>query len=93
MMTSQTRWIFDKERLVALREARGATQEEFAKELGITKQQLSVWERGKFWPGRKRWLNICATFGVRPEYFLRQTTYHDDIGGRNKRCVKDEVPA
>lgn len=76
MMTTQ--WQFDNERLVALRESLNNTQEEFASKMGIKKQQLCVWEKGHLWPGLRSLLKICSVFGVRPEFFLRQSDYHDD---------------
>ncbi|NJE43376.1 helix-turn-helix transcriptional regulator [Thermococcus sp. GR6] len=53
-----------KNRLRELREAKGLTQEELAKALGVTRQTIIAIEKGKYDPSLKLAFKIARFFGV-----------------------------
>ncbi len=53
-----------------LRTKHGLSQEEFAIRLGVVRQTVSRWERGTAEPGLGDIKNMCALFGVTPDYFF-----------------------
>ncbi|ACJ16839.1 Hypothetical transcription regulator [Thermococcus onnurineus NA1] len=53
-----------KNRVRELREARGLTQEELAKALGVTRQTIIAIEKGKYDPSLKLAFKIARFFGV-----------------------------
>ncbi len=63
-------WIFNRDRLAALRELNGLSQEQFAARLGTPKQQVSRWEVGKYKPSLDSLLKISNLFNVSPSYFF-----------------------
>ena len=52
-----------KNRLRELREARGLTQEELARALGVTRQTIIAIEKGKYDPSLKLAFKIARFFG------------------------------
>ncbi len=66
-------WTFNRERLVALRESKGMTQEEFATNLGTIKQHISLWETGKSFPSVFSILKICNKYDVDIKYFFAKS--------------------
>ncbi|NJE08045.1 transcriptional regulator [Thermococcus sp. M39] len=56
-----------KNHLRELREARGLTQEELAKILGVTRQTIIAIEKGKYDPSLKLAFKIARFFGVKIE--------------------------
>jgi len=63
-------WSFNRERLVALRESKGMTQEQFAASLGTIKQHISLWETGKSVPSLLSLIKICNQYDVDIRYFF-----------------------
>ncbi|KUH33464.1 XRE family transcriptional regulator [Thermococcus celericrescens] len=56
-----------KNRLRELREARGLTQEELAKALGVTRQTIIAIEKGRYDPSLRLAFRIAHFFGVKIE--------------------------
>jgi len=56
-----------KNRLRELREARGLTQEELAKALGVTRQTIIAIEKGKYDPSLRLAFKIARFFGAKIE--------------------------
>ena len=56
-----------KNRLRELREARGLTQEELAKALGVTRQTIIAIEKGKYDPSLRLAFKIARFFNVKIE--------------------------
>jgi len=56
-----------KNHLRELREAKGLTQEELAKALGVTRQTIIAIEKGKYDPSLKLAFKIARFFGVKIE--------------------------
>ena len=56
-----------KNRLRELREAKGLTQEELAKALGVTRQTIIAIEKGKYDPSLRLAFKIARFFGVKIE--------------------------
>ena len=56
-----------KNRLRELREARGLTQEELAKALGVTRQTIIAIEKGRYDPSLRLAFKIARFFGVKIE--------------------------
>ena len=53
-----------KEKLVELRRQKGLTQDELARELGITRQAVSKWERGVIAPATVNLVALGRLYGV-----------------------------
>lgn len=66
-------WTFNRERLVALRESKGMTQDEFAASLGTIKQHISLWETGKTTPSLISLIKICNLYDVDVKYFFAKS--------------------
>ena len=70
------------ERIRQLREARGMTQVELARQLSVTKQSVSNWENNNIMPSIDMLIRISKTFSVSADYLLglenRQTL---DVSG------------
>ncbi len=56
-----------RNRLRELREARGLTQEELAKILGVTRQTIIAIEKGKYDPSLRLAFKIARFFGIKIE--------------------------
>ncbi len=56
-----------KNRLRELREAKGLTQEELAKALGVTRQTVIAIEKGRYDPSLRLAFKIARFFGVKIE--------------------------
>ena len=54
----------EKMKLKALRVNLNLSQEEAAKELGVSQKTLSNWETGKTYPDQPQIENICRVYGV-----------------------------
>lgn len=67
------KWVFNRDRLPALRESRGLTQDQFAEQLGTSKQHVSRWETGDLVPSTTTLIKISNIFGVSPSYFFVHT--------------------
>lgn len=59
------------ENIQYLRKQRGFTQEEFADELGVSRQAVSKWETGEAYPDTDKIIAICDYFGVTADELLR----------------------
>lgn len=60
-----------KERLKEIRKTLGLTQQEFADELGISRNNIASYETGKSNPGDSVILLICRTFNVNENYLRK----------------------
>lgn len=58
------------ERLRCLREARGMTQVELAKILGVSKQSVSNWENDNIQPSIEILIKLSGIFSVSADYLL-----------------------
>lgn len=63
------------ERLKELREDKGLIQEELAKELSVTKDTLSRYERGLFLPDDDTKMVICDYFDVSLDYLMGRDNF------------------
>ena len=72
-----------KERLRALRQKKGATQEQLAAHLGITQQSVGKWERGEGFPDITLLPAIALYFG----------TTVDDLLGVERARIESEIEA
>lgn len=91
-MDSYVREVFP-ERLKALRDAIGASQEEMAAKLGMKRQSISLYEKGLRLPDIQVFDAICQATGCSPEYLLG---YCDEINGRftgmaDRLAIDEEV--
>jgi transcriptional regulator with XRE-family HTH domain len=87
-------WIFNRDRLPALRESKGLTQDAFAEQIGTSKQHVSRWETGDLVPSTATIVKISNKFGVSPSYFFIQSD-HNRRGGkphgdRNEKLSSEE---
>ena len=58
------------QRINELRKARGWSQVDLAKRLGITKQTVSNWENDNILPSIEMLIRLSETFGVSTDYIL-----------------------
>lgn len=58
------------EKILALRKARGWSQEEMAEHTGVSRQAVSRWESGTAMPDAEKLIAICECFGVSADYLL-----------------------
>ena len=59
------------EKILAMRKARGWSQEELAERIGVTRQAVSRWESGAAKPDADKIITVCDLFGVSADYLLR----------------------
>lgn len=80
--------MFD-DRLKKLREARHLTQEEVAKEIGITQKSYSNYEQNKRTPEPSILIKLCLFFGVTSDYLLgiKQTDFSVDKLSAEKSVI------
>ena len=77
------------EKILALRKARGWSQEELAERVGVTRQAVSRWESGTAKPDADKTISICDLFGVSADYLLR-----DNYSGEGPGTINSEpVPS
>lgn len=60
------------ERLKQLRQEKGLTQEQLAKEFYTSRQNISSWENGKTYPNMKDLIHLSDFFGVSLDVFLKE---------------------
>lgn len=65
--------IFHSDVLAQLRQQHGYTYEELGNKLGVTKQAVSTWEKGKATPRMRTVLQMAKLFGVPYEKFCSGT--------------------
>lgn len=86
-------WIFNRDRLPALRESKGLTQDAFAEQIGTSKQHVSRWETGDLVPSTSTIVKISNKFGVSPSYFFIQSDQKrggKPHGDRNEKLSSEE---
>ena len=62
--------LFRSQRLRALRQARGLSQVDLARELGVTKQSVSNWENDNIQPSIEVLVRLAGVFSVSTDYLL-----------------------
>lgn len=65
------------EKIIALRKARGMSQEELAENLGISRQAVSRWETASAQPDASNVLQLSKLFGVSADYLLNEEYQSD----------------
>lgn len=72
----------------ALRLAKGISQEELGKRLGVTKQTVSNWEIENVTPALDMFQNIVRLFGTTPNYMLGYEVYVGlDVTGLSEKEI------
>ena len=70
------------DRIRSLREQRGVTQSELAKQLGITRSSVNAWEQGISVPSTQYVVELASIFKVSTDYLLGvQATASIDVSG------------
>lgn len=59
------------EEIIKLRKKDGLSQQEFADLVGVTRQMVSLWERGVFLPDDEHLQAICRAFDLPKQYFAQ----------------------
>ncbi|MBQ4581728.1 MAG: helix-turn-helix transcriptional regulator [Oscillospiraceae bacterium] len=67
------------EKILALRKARGWSQEELAGRIGVTRQALSRWESDTAVPDTVNVVELSDLFGVSCDYLLREKWTEDRV--------------
>ncbi len=57
-------------RLKELRNSKGLTQKQLAKELNVTDDSIFSWEKGRSQPSIENLIMLCKFFGVSSDYLL-----------------------
>ena len=57
-------------RLKELRNSKGLTQKQLAKELNVTDDSIFSWEKGRSQPSIENLIMLCKFFGVTSDYLL-----------------------
>lgn len=65
------------EKLLALRKARGLTQEQLAEQLAVSRQSISKWESGQAVPEVEKLLALSALFEVTTDALLKSSEVDD----------------
>lgn len=82
--------IYDKIKL--LREKRGITQAELARQLGITRSGVNAWEMGLSIPSTQYIVELAIFFGVSTDYLLGlSNTSSISVKGLNNREISSIV--
>ena len=61
------------EKLIILRKRRGLTQEEFAREVGVSRQSVYKWESGKSYPEAAKLMEIRRLYGISVDELLDES--------------------
>lgn len=70
------------QRIRLLRKARGMSQVELAKRLGVTKQSVSNWENDNIQPSIEMLIKLAGVFAVSTDYLLGLSPgQYLDVGG------------
>lgn len=77
MLISSVPYKFDKEKIAALRQTLGLSQQQFGRGIGMQRQHVSLWELGISLPSIPTLLRICDKYNVNPEFFLVETVQHN----------------
>ena len=76
------------ERLKTLRQAKGLTQEELAKRIGVTKQTISNWENGNITPALDVLITLVEFFHTTPNGMLGyQNPFTIDVSGLSEQEI------
>jgi len=66
------------EKIIALRKAKGMSQDELAEQLKVSRQAVSRWETGAAMPDAMNILQLSRLFGVTADYLLNDDYRSDD---------------
>jgi transcriptional regulator with XRE-family HTH domain len=61
---------FDIKKIREIRKMKGLSQQEFAKVIGVTKQLISLWEKGENLPSMKSIIKLINTYDIDFNYFF-----------------------
>lgn len=76
------------DKIKALREARGWTQAELARRMGITRNGVNSWEQGLSMPSPACLVELARVFSVSTDYLLDIEPLRSlDISGLNERDI------
>jgi transcriptional regulator with XRE-family HTH domain len=78
-------------RIAELREARGWTQEELSRSIGITRASLSHFEKSRRKPDFEILTKLADAFGVSIDYLIGRTSNSDLIMDEDVRTFVDEL--
>lgn len=77
--------------IAALRKQRGITQEELAKELGVSAQAVSKWENNSSCPDVSLLTNIADIFGVTVDTLLRASEQDIIVEAKQHNTNSEEI--
>lgn len=63
---------FNPEQLVRLREKTGLSCKDFGAKVGVSRQNVYMWEHGETIPSIPSIERLCREFDVWPDYFFRK---------------------
>lgn len=72
------------DRIQFLRKAKGISQEEFAEEVGVSRQAVSKWESGQSTPDLEKIIVMSDFFEVTTDYLLKGTEPETHPGQKNR---------
>lgn len=79
------------QRLAELRRAKGYSQEALARELGLSRQAVSKWERVESSPEMENLIALARLYGVSLDDLLRlEDDARDDVEDEHTGCVREQ---
>lgn len=77
------------EKLLALRKAKGMTQEQLAEKLDVSRQSVSKWESGQAVPELEKIAALSTVFDVTTDYLLKPSEI-DDLSLKTEMLEKQQ---
>lgn len=77
------------EKLLALRKAKGMTQEQLAEKLDVSRQSVSKWESGQSAPELEKIAALSTVFDVTTDYLLKPSEI-DDLSLKTEMLEKQQ---
>ena len=82
------------EKLIILRKRRGLTQQDFASEMGVSRQSVYKWESGHSYPEAPKLMEIKRLYGISVDELLDETEeFHLPEEKRSERAAVEIPPA
>ena len=80
------------EKIKALREARGWSQAELSRRLGITRNGVNSWEQGLSMPSPACLVDLAKVFGVSTDYLLGRTENPEGVKAAGNEAPSEWPP-
>lgn len=79
------------EKLYQLRKEKNISQEQLAKQLGVSRQSISKWENDQGYPEVERILKLTKIFEVDANYLFDETIFEKDDSNQTNKKEKSKL--